>query len=153
MGIPRKTIQYRHEVIGLSIDEIPDFKPKPRIERFGDKRMVFAPSENSTDKKFDDEELKHIIEYPRVPDFRFDSDDDESTEQEKKEYAEWIENAPEILIKRELFLNENELEDLIAGEKEIYFFASPFHEEKKQKAEAAIKIIRDIAIERKINVE
>lgn len=152
MGIPRKTIQNRHEVIGVPIDEIPNFRPKPPLERFGDKRVVFASSKK---KKFNnsDEELKKIIEYPRVPDFRIDGNDKERTEEETRKYEKWIQDAPEILLKRELHLNKEDLARLLAGEKETYFFPSPFHEEEKQTAEAAIKIIQDIAAERKIDLE
>lgn len=152
MGIPRKTIQNRHEVIGIPIDEIPNFRPKPPLERFGDKRIVFASS-SSKKKKFNNEELKKIIEYPRVPDFRIDGNDEDRTEEEKRKYEKWIQDAPETLLKRELHLNKKDLARLLAGEKEIYFFPSPFHEEEKQTAEAAIKIIQGIAAERNIDLE
>lgn len=148
MGISRKTIQYRHETIGIPLDEVPDFKPRPRIENFGDKRFVPVAKKKNTE-----DELVQIIEYPKAPDFSIDSNDQERTEVIKGKYAEWLLNAPETLVKRELFIYKGVLERLLAEEEDKYFYASTYHEEEKEKTEGAIQIIRDIAGEREIEIE
>lgn len=147
MGIPRKTIQYRHEVIGIPIDEVPDFKPKPPIERFG-KKNYFPVSKS----KGTEDELKQIIEYPKAPDFHIDSNQ-ERTEEGKAKYAEWLLNAPEALLQRELRIYEVDQERLLAEEENKYFYESTYHEEEKKKTETAIQIIHDIAAKREIENE
>lgn len=147
MGIPRKTIQYRHEIIGLSIDDIPDFKPKPLIERFGEKKYFPKPKGEDIEN-----ELKKIIEYPKSPEFHIDSNNEDRTKERKEKYAKWLINAPKTLIHRELRIYEGDLKVLLEEEKNQYFYASTHHEEEKEKAEIAIQIIHDILDERELDI-
>lgn len=148
MGIPRKTIQYRHETIGIPIDDIPDFKPKPHIERFGKK--VYFPQRKQKNKDVE-YELKQIIEYPNSPDFYIDSSNQDRTEERKEKYTEWLINAPETLIKRELRIYEGDLQKLLEEEENQYFYASTHHEDEKEKAEIAIQIIHEVIEKREID--
>src|SRR5699024_11643753 len=86
MGIPRKTIQYRHETIGIPIDDIPNFKAKPPIERFGEKRYFPERKQNKSVEVED--ELKRIIEYPDSPGFYIDSNNQDRTEERKEKRSE-----------------------------------------------------------------
>lgn len=139
MGIPRKTIQYRHEVIGIPIDDIPDFKPKPLIERFGEKRYFPATKDEDIQA-----ELQEIIEYPKSPEFHIDENNADRTEKSKEKYVDWLIDAPKTLLKRQLSIYERDLKALLEEEKKQYFYASTYHEEEKEKANITIKIIRDI---------
>lgn len=149
MGIPRKTIQYRHETIGIPIDDIPDFKAKPPIERFGEKRYFPERKQNKSVEVED--ELKRIIEYPDSPDFYIDSNNQDRTEERKEKYTEWLMSAPPTLIKRELRIFEGDLRRLIEEEENQYFYASTYHEDEKEKAEIAIQIIHEVIEKREID--
>lgn len=145
MKIPRKTIQYRHEVIGLPLDEVPEYKPKPPIERLGDKRFYPVPKH----EKSNDEELKKIIEYPKAPNLYLEEKDtEEEKETKKNEYRAWLIHAPETLIKRELNINKNALNDLLEEEKKPYFYGSIFHNENKESVDEAIKIVSSVLEEK-----
>lgn len=149
MGIPRKTIQYRHETIGIPIDDIPDFKAKPPIERFGEKRYFPERKQNKSVEVED--ELKRIIEYPDSPNFYIDSNNQDRTEERKEKYMEWLMSAPPTLIKRELRIYEGDLRGLIEEEENQYFYASTYHEDEKEKAEIAIQIIHEVIEKREID--
>lgn len=149
MKIPRKTIQYRHEVIGLPLDEVPEYQPKPPIERLGDKRFYPVPKR----EKSNDEEHKKIIEYPKAPSLYLEQKDtEEERETKKNEYRAWLIHAPDTLIRRELSINEKDLTALIEEEKKTYFYGSfmyeEMHEEMKDSAEETIKIIRSVLEEK-----
>lgn len=143
MKIPRKTIQYRHEVIGLSLDEVPEYTPKPPLERLGEKR--YYPVSNKERKDNNEDELQKVIEYPKSPGF-FVDDNADRTEERKQEYISWLENAPETLIKRELRICEKDLQELENKEEQesFYIFASPYHEEEKDQAEKTIQVIKEV---------
>src|SRR5699024_11153412 len=68
---PRNTLQFRHETIRIPIADKPDFKAKPPIERFGEKRYFPERKQNKSVEVED--ELKRIIEYPDSPNFYIDS--------------------------------------------------------------------------------
>lgn len=150
MGIPRKTIQYRHETIGIPLDDVPNFKAKPLIERFGEKR--YFPDRKSKNKNIEDE-LKQIIEYPKSPDLYIDSSNEERTAESKEKYVEWLMDAPKTLLQRELRIYEEALNGLLAEEENKYFYASTYHEEEKEKSEIAIQIIRDVLEKREFDTD
>lgn len=144
MDIPRKTIQYRHETIGLDLDDVPGYEPLPPIERLGKK--TYFPEKKS---KNNDDELNKIIEYPKAPDFFIDSSE-ERTEERKREYTSWLMEAPETLLKRELRINEKDLQELLNEEAKEYFYASTYHEDEKEKTRTAIDVIQQVIKEREI---
>ncbi|MDT0111610.1 hypothetical protein QJV45_14095 [Listeria booriae] len=140
MGINRRTIQYRHEKLGLTLDELIHYEPEPKINRLGDKR--FIPQKKKETPIFADYEA--IIHYPKVPEWQVISNDQEKTEASKASYSEWLEEAPEVLVLREKIIYQKDLEKMLEEEKGKYFFASTYHEEAKQKIEIALALIENI---------
>src|SRR5699024_450000 len=149
MSIPKKTTQYNHETIRIAIDDIPDFKANPPIERFGEKRYFPERKQNKSVEVED--ELKRIIEYPNSPNFYIDSNNQDRTEERKEKYTEWLMSAPPTLIKRELRIYEGDLRGLIEEEENQYLYASTYHEDEKEKAEIAIQIIHEVIEKREID--
>src|SRR5699024_7448010 len=121
MGIPRKTIQYRHETIGIPIDDIPDFKAKPPIERFGEKRYFPERKQNKSVEVED--ELKRMIEYPDCHKCDIDSNNQDRAEEIKEKYMDALISAPTRLIKREVRIYEGAWRGLIEEEENQYFYA------------------------------
>lgn len=143
MGISRRTIQYRHEVKGIPIDEVPNFVPIPPEKRFGEK--VYFPNTLKNNASFENE-LKRIVDYPKEP-ILYIGDDKEREKESKDNYILWLKNAPETLIKRELRISEEELKHLIERETGKYFYATTLHESEKSLIEQRIAIIKQISEE------
>ncbi|HCT2561778.1 TPA: hypothetical protein OT928_002347 [Enterococcus faecalis] len=141
MGIARRTIQYRHEVKGIPIDEVPNFVPSPPEARFGKK--VYFPNKLENNKHIEDE-LKKIVEYPKEP-ILYIGEDREREKESKKKYISWLKEAPKTLIKRELRISEEELRHLIDREKGKYFYATTLHENEKSLIEQRIAIIKQVS--------
>lgn len=142
MGISRRTIQYRHEVKGIPIDEVPNFIPIPPEKRFGEK--VYFPSKR---REEDIEiELKKIVDYPKEPTLYIGGDEKRERES-KNSYISWVKNAPEALINRELRIYEEELKHLIEREKGKRFYVTTLHENEKMLIEQRIAIIKQVAEE------
>lgn len=96
MGIPRKTIQYRHEKIGIPLEDVPNFVPSSPSERLG------ISSANKIDRKDDNTKNidQEIVLYPEAPHFDFESSSDE-TKEKLKLYIIWFREAPTVLLLRE----------------------------------------------------
>lgn len=142
MNIPRRTIQYRHEVKGIPIDEVPHFVAEPPEKRFGEK-VYFPNTLSNTDDKVSHNELDKIVEYPKEP-MLYAGEDTERYEASKNEYTEWLVNAPVTLLKRELRTCEDDLEHFIARENDKYFYATTRHDNEKRLIEKKIEIIKGI---------
>ncbi|MBC2242223.1 hypothetical protein [Listeria booriae] len=143
MGINRKTIQYRHEVKGLPLEEVPDFSAGNAIDRFGDKRIIHVSCKKKTLANWNE-----VIEYPENPQLHFSGSDPEKTAISIEKYQKWLEDAPEVLILRERYIQQIRFQELQESEKSKYFYASTYHEEAKTTAEKAIEIVNEILNER-----
>ena len=104
MGISRKTIQYRHEKIGLPLEEIPYFIPKRPIDRLG----VIQANKGIKEKSIEKNVEQDIILYPEAPEFDFGSSSEE-TKGQIKLYIIWLREAPEALLLRELHISKTKL--------------------------------------------
>lgn len=142
MNISRRTIQYRHEVKGIPIDEVPNFVAEPPEKRFGEK-VYFPNTLSNADDKVSQNELDKIVEYPKEP-VLYAGENTERFELSKNEYTEWLVNAPMTLLKRELRVCEDDLERFIAKENDKYFYATTRHDNEKRLLESKIGIIKDI---------
>ncbi|WP_088841001.1 hypothetical protein [Listeria sp. ILCC797] len=152
MGIHRTTIKYRHEKIGIPIDEVADYVAPPRIERFkGNMINLIASDSGSKKEKRKDFDMNEIIEYPETPQLYFSDSDPKRTSDSEKTYEKWLLGAPDILILREKNLHNTKLEELNESEKNSFFYASTYHEEAKSKSENALNIINSVMEKRKIN--
>ncbi|WP_132981530.1 hypothetical protein [Pediococcus pentosaceus] len=143
MDIPRRTIQYRHETKHIPLDEVPDFVPDPLVKRFGEKTYHPKKLNNQT-------ELEKIIEYPKAPDWYL-GDDKKRESESRDKYINWLEKAPETLLKREIRIYENELQVLVDRENSKYFYATNLHESEKQTLEKRIEIQKNVLNKREIN--
>lgn len=108
MGVHRATIQYRHEKLGIPIDEIKDYVSTSNTKRFGEKKY-FA-------KKASDETLKvnesEIINYPKFPEIPYSLGTDEQI-QLKQELMDWSKKCPNLLLKRAIHILEEEYQQLV----------------------------------------
>jgi len=145
MNIPRKTIQYRHETIGIPLDDVPSFQPKPPLERLGEKR--YFPKKQHKNSA-NNEELNRIIEYPKAPDFIECSDEYEA--EVEQEYQSWLMNAPVTLVKRELRITEKKKQALLDHEEKMgsLLFDPESHEQSKNRADKASEMIQQIIEEK-----
>lgn len=146
MGIPRRTIQYRHETLSIPLDDVPNFKPKPLIERFGQK--VYFPEKKKSNGSVD---VETIIEYPRAPSV-YVGVNESKIQESLDSYKNWLNEAPEILILREQHMFKTELELLQEKEKDKWFYASNLHDVEKKSKSATLDLIHDIMEKRQINM-
>lgn len=142
MNIPRRTIQYRHEVKGIPLDDVPNFIPEPPEKRFGTK-FYFPNAQKDNETK---NELDRVIAYPKCPSI-YIGEDSEREEASKENYIKWVKNAPITLIKRELKLSEEQLRHLVRLEESKYFYATATHEIEKrvvrQQIDSINKVIKE----------
>lgn len=148
MNIPRRTIQYRHETKGIPLDQVPNFVADPPEKRFG--RKLYFPKVDQQEQPFAmQEELDKIINYPKAPDF-YVGDDKKREDESKARYIEWLKDAPETLLKRELKIYEGDLQQLINRENSRYFYTTSLHDNEKNRVKQRISIQKKVLSERKI---
>lgn len=150
MGVHRTTIKYRHEKIGIPLDEVPDYVAPPRIERFKGKMINLVANDSDAKSKKVVEDFKAVIEYPETPQLYYSDSDSKRTSDSEKEYEKWLSEAPSVLILREKHLHSIKLEELNRSEQNGFFYASTYHEEAKSKTKNALKIIDYVMDKRKI---
>lgn len=140
MGINRKTIQYRHEKLGIPLEQVPDYVAKPPQERFGGK--------NIRSRKND--EIENLITYPErpnLPDVYILSNE---YKKEKQRYIKWLSYAPEILLKREAYLINERRKEL----EQIYSETASEVSFKAKKANLMkLNVIRKVAKSRNITLK
>lgn len=146
MNISRRTIQYRHEVKGIPIDEVPNFVAEPPEKRFGEK-VYFPNALTNKESKTTENELEKIINYPKEPTL-YVGEDEERYRVSKQKYIEWLENAPITLLKRELRLYEYDFKHANARENDKYFYATTQHDNEKRLIEKRIIIIKEVCEKR-----
>ncbi|HFD1725297.1 TPA: hypothetical protein QFM54_001870 [Enterococcus faecium] len=141
MGVSRRTIQYRHEKIGIPLDEVPSYVAKPPMERLGIKPSLANKNENKRTTKVD--ELQAIIDYPKAPEI-YIGEDEKRVKESLESYKKWLSEAPKTLALREQKLYQTELNLLIKEENEKWFYASTLHESQKKAKILALEAIKDV---------
>lgn len=96
MGLSRATIKYRHENLGIPIDEVKNYvKPKPLAGFEAVKSENPKRSDNNSNQEIEIQK-KAILTCLRAPSsFRCDNPN------ELVEWREWIDSAPILLVERE----------------------------------------------------
>lgn len=147
MNISRRTIQYRHEVKGIPLDEVPNFVPEPPEKRFGEK-VYFPNARKEKEASNIKDELERIITYPKRPSI-YIGEEMEREDDSISNYNKWVQDAPITLIKRELHQCEEELKRLVEQEKGKYFYGTETHDIEKRVIERQVGSIKNILKEGK----